>query len=500
MNDQTVTDVINWLRAELPLSAHLTSDSRQVEAGDVFIAYPGERYDGRQFIDAAKSSAAAAVLFDPVDGFVAPEDIRGLAVSDLKKKAGHIASAWYGDPSQRLFSIGVTGTSGKSTCALWLAQLFEALGHRAALIGTLGAGMLDSLKDTGHTTPDPVGLQRLLARLVRQGANVMAMEATSVGLVEGRVNGLHFDVVLFTNLSRDHLDYHGSMERYRDAKALLFGWPNLLAGVVNLDDAAAPSMRRAMAAGVEQITFSANGNQRADVYASRMEFLPHGMRLTIGGRFGATEVEAPVVGRFNVDNLLGVMAVALASGVDFDSLRQGVAQLRAAPGRLEPVHFGAEPIAAPLVLVDYAHKPDALEKVLEACRPMVAQRGGRLIAVFGCGGDRDRGKRPMMGEIASRLADHVVLTSDNPRSEVPETILEEIFAGVPPSLAIKVERLADRRVAIASTLRHAHPSDVIVIAGKGHEDYQEAKGIKSPFSDVAEARAALQRRAEVAAC
>ena len=369
------------------------------------------------------------------------------------------------------------------------------------MIGTLGAGLLGDLADTGHTTPDPVHVERLLAKLVRQGANVMAMEVTSVGLIEGRVNGLHFDVVLFTNLSRDHLDYHGSMDAYRDAKASLFGWPGLLAGVVNLDDAAAPAICLAMSADVKAITFSASGKPNADLYATGIEPLERSTRLSLAGRFGSGVIEAPIMGRYNVDNLLGVLAVALASGVGFEQIAASVDQIRAAPGRLEPVlGESSESIEGPLTLIDYAHKPDALEKVLEACRPLAVQRGGQLVAVFGCGGDRDRGKRPIMGEIGARLADQVVLTSDNPRSEVAELILEEIYSGVPVALRAKVTRLVDRRVAIEKTLRQATVKDVVLIAGKGHEEYQDVGGVKLPFSDMGEARRVLAARFGVRSC
>lgn len=501
MNNPQPLVVLEWLRAQVPLAAHLTSDSRKVASGDVFLAYPGEKFDGRAFIEQAIGSGAAAVLFDPADSFVPDPRVASFAVSQLKTLAGEIAAGWYGEPSKRLFSIAITGTSGKSTSALWLAQLFEALGHRSALIGTLGAGMLNALSDTGHTTPDPVDVERLLARLVKEGAEVLAMEVTSVGLVEGRVNGLHFDAALFTNLSRDHLDYHGTMEEYCAAKARLFSWPGLIAGVINLDDPASLAMRSAMFAEVQCITYSAAGQSDADLYATDIEFQEHGMQVKVAGRFGEHSIKAPVVGRYNVDNLLGVVAVGLAAGIEIGQLATALTCISAAPGRLEPVlPKEGDHQSGPLVLVDYAHKPDALEKVLEACRPMALQRQGKLIVLFGCGGDRDRGKRPIMGEIGARLADRLVLTSDNPRSESPALILDEIYAGVPELLKSKVEKMVDRRSAIESVVAHASRRDVVVIAGKGHESYQEIAGIKAPFSDVGEARLALSLRAEAAPC
>jgi UDP-N-acetylmuramoyl-L-alanyl-D-glutamate--2,6-diaminopimelate ligase len=502
MTDAGVAKVMSWLRDHVPLSTAMTSDSRKVERGDIFIAYPGRVSDGRRFIPAAIERGAAAILYDSRDDFAYAGQVPAMPVADLKHQAGHIASDWYGVPSAQMFSIAVTGTSGKSTSALWLAQALAALGHKPVLIGTLGAGFLGELTDTGHTTPDPVDVERLLARLHARGADVLAMEVTSVGLVEGRANGLAFDVALFTNLSHDHLDYHGSMESYRRAKAMLFSWPGLRAGVVNADDPAGADMLAALSEGVTRLTFSASGNPDTDLFARDIVARNTGMDITLDGRFGKRSFSCSVLGRYNADNLLGVLCVLLAAGVEMDLALEALASITPAPGRLEPVvgHEGDASVLEPLVLVDYAHKPDALEKVLLALRPTANTRGGKLIALFGCGGDRDRAKRPVMGEIASRLADRVVVTSDNPRSESPDAIVDEIVAGVTRAPEAGLIRITDRRMAICRTIGDADVSDVVLIAGKGHETYQEIAGVKSEFSDLLVAREALLARSAVAPC
>jgi len=499
---EALSDIVTWLRNRVPLSAGMTSDSRKVGRGDIFVAYPGQTSDGREFIAAAIKQGAQAILYDARDDFAYTGERPALAVADLKQLAGAIAALWYGSPSAQMFSIAVTGTSGKSTCALWLAQSLASLGHKPALVGTLGAGFLDALLDTGHTTPDPVALQALLARLRDRGADVLSIEVTSIAITEGRANGLTFDVALFTNLSRDHLDYHGSMDAYANAKASLFKWPGLGAGVINIDDAAAARMKGAMHAEASCLTFSASGNSQADIFAAAIESRASGMDLTIDGRFGRHSFATRVIGRYNADNLLGVLCVLLAAGVEIDAAIQSLQAITPAPGRLEPVNSASPDGSSdePLVLVDYAHKPDALEKVLLALRSTADSRGGKLIALFGCGGDRDRGKRPLMGEIAARLADRVIVTSDNPRSESPEAIVEEIVAGVTREPRSGLYRITDRRVAIARAIGDAEPSDIVLIAGKGHETYQEIAGIKSEFSDRLVAREALRARTQVASC
>lgn len=480
---------IEWLRVTVSEGAQLTTDSRQIRTGDVFLAYPGRTVDGRRYIPDAIARGAAAVIWDPQGEFVwnGAWDCPNRTEIDLKLRCGALAADWYGEPSRHLHSVGITGTSGKSSCALWIADAFSHIGRRAAVIGTLGVGFAHRLLDTGLTTPDPVATQRLLAQLVRERADVLAMEVSSIGLDEGRVAGMHYDTALFTNLSRDHLDYHGSEEAYERAKARLFAWPGLKHAVINMDDPAGARMADvARRSGAAVMGYCVEENRTASLTARALELGADGTRFVIEGSFGRHEFATPLLGLHNVSNLLGVLGVLLCAGVEAPAAFRALATLRPAPGRLERVQREK----GPLVLVDYAHKPDALDKVLTACRPLAASRGGRLVVLFGCGGDRDRGKRPIMGSIAAHLADRVVVTSDNPRSEDPKRIIEEILAGVREGRdRVGVE--PDRALAIRAAIRTAEAQDVIIVAGKGHERYQEVQGIKTPFSDTEVARAAL---------
>ncbi len=494
INSSRYQAACDWLKANVAPSAQLTCDSRTIANGDVFMAYAGARADARHFIPKVIAQKAGAVMWDLApEPFVWSQDwqVPNYAQSGLKQACGHIAADWYGHPSHQLWSVGITGTSGKSSCALWIAQAFSNLGKRCAVVGTLGIGFVDKLTDTGLTTPDPVWLQRSLRQLVNDGAQALAMEVSSIGLQEGRTNGMKFDVALFTNLSRDHLDYHGDMPTYEAAKAQLFAWDGLRHAVINLDDAAGPRMAAiARANGVEVLGFGTQA-QEALLRASDLTYSADGMRFNLHGPFGSRAFATTLIGHYNVSNLLGVLGVLLVSGVSIDDALKALQQLKPAAGRLERVAATSDK-TVPLVLVDYAHKPDALEKALAACRPLAQARNGKLIVVFGCGGDRDTGKRPLMGAIAERLADQVVLTSDNPRSETPSAIIDAIVAGIhqPQQVAIEV----DRRLAIHNTLREADVHDVILIAGKGHESYQEIAGVKYPFADVAVAQAALAER------
>ncbi len=481
---------LDRLRALVPMTAELTSDSRRLNQGDVFLAYPGARSDGRNFIGDVLARGAAAVLFENGDGFDAYDQAQRLiGVSALKAYAGEIAAAWYRDPGTALLSVGVTGTSGKTSSTLWICQALAALGRRPVFIGTLGIGFLSELSETGLTTPDPVELHRSLRHLADGGADALAMEVSSIGLVEGRARGMHFDIALFTNLSHDHLDYHGSMQEYEKAKAELFAWPGLQYAVANLDDPAGARMLDVARESGAKVFGFALGPQPADLSGSITQISGDGMRLEVRGEFGQRVVDTSLVGAYNASNLLGVLAVLLCAGFEVDAAIKVLSLLRPAPGRLERVAARS----GPMTLIDYAHKPDALEKVLLACQPLAASRQGRLWVVFGCGGDRDAVKRPMMGAIAARLADQVILTSDNPRSENPEAIIASIARGIPDTKT-EVKRITDRREAIAFAVGAAQEHDVILIAGKGHEDYQEVMGVKSTFSDRSEAVRALKAR------
>ncbi|QUP52774.1 UDP-N-acetylmuramoyl-L-alanyl-D-glutamate--2,6-diaminopimelate ligase [Ralstonia syzygii] len=492
--------VLDWLRAHVPAGADLTSDTRKLKAGDVFVAYVlgnvRQHGDGRPHIPQAIEAGASAVLAE-AHGYVVPADapLRILPVDDLAELAGPLAAQWYAVPGpDALRVIGVTGTNGKTSCSQWIAQALSRQGERCAVVGTLGTGFVDALVATGFTTPDAIQLQHSLAELHRAGARAVAMEVSSHGLEQGRADGTRFDIALFTNLTQDHLDYHGTMAEYELAKARLFGWPGLRAAVINRDDAAGVRLLTGLRAGIEAIEYGIDGEAAAQrgaghwLRATNVRAHRTGTTFDIDGSFGRATVHSPMVGLFNVSNQLGVLGVLLMAGVPWQDAIARLEKLLPVSGRME--RFGGED--GPLVVVDYAHTPDALEQTLRALAPITEARGGRLWAVFGCGGDRDPGKRPQMGAIAERLAQHVVLTSDNPRSEDPQQILDMIADGMEdPYAATQIE---DRAAAILHAVRHADAHDVIVVAGKGHESTQEIAGRKRPFSDQEHVRLALAAR------
>ena len=509
---RTVHPAARWLETVVAPAAELTSDSRAVERGDVFFAIKGAQYDGRRFIGEAIARGAAAIVYDATAfAWQAEWQVPNRPERELKRSAGTIAADWYRRPADRLLTVGVTGTSGKTSTALWLAQALTALGRKTVMVGTLGIGFPHELVDSGMTTPDAVMLQRRLRRLVDDGATALAIEVSSIGLIEGRVADMLFDVAVFTNLTRDHLDYHGTMAVYEAAKRGLFEWPGLEQAVVNADDPAGERFAAvARARGVEVVRTSASGSAPADLRARKISVRADGLAFELFGAFGVRQVTTGFIGDFNVANLLCVVGVLLATGTAIDAALAALKVLQPVPGRLERVEVAPAErpggIAAPMVLVDYAHKPDALEKALNACRPIVDARGGELIVIFGCGGDRDAGKRAIMGEIAARLADRVVVTSDNPRTEQPSLIIDQIVAGIGnlgfnplssgytgPSLDERVRIEPDRRTAIYEAIALAQSEDVVVIAGKGHERYQEIGGVRHPFSDVDVAIEALRR-------
>jgi len=498
-------ELARWLRATLPAGASLVADSRRVARGDAFLAYPGEHADGRRFVAQALAQGAAALL---VEAGVEPvaTTVPQRAVHGLKRLAGPIADAFHGAPTACIQVVAVTGTNGKTSCTQWIAQGLQALGRGAAVIGTLGAGRPDALADAGLTTPDALSLQALFARFAAQGVDVAAIEASSIGLHQHRLDGTRIAVAVFTNLTRDHLDYHGTMQAYAQAKAALFGWPGLRAAVVNLDDPAHAPMLEGVAPGVQRIGYrigepvgSAGGSPACHLaggvertlLAVAIEPVARGMRIVLDGDWGRASFETPLLGRFNVSNLLAVAAAWLALGVPFEAAVRQLARLRPVPGRLQTVAPEGADADTPLAVVDYAHTPDALANALAALRPVVQARGGRLWCVFGAGGDRDPGKRPLMGAVAQQLADRIVLTSDNPRGEPPQAILDAIGAGLSSPAALCE---TDRARAIADTLARAEPADVVLIAGKGHEPYQEIAGVRHPFLDADHAARALARR------
>jgi UDP-N-acetylmuramoyl-L-alanyl-D-glutamate--2,6-diaminopimelate ligase len=497
--------IADAIRKQAP-GARLTSDSRRVEPGDVFFAFA----EGRAFIDSALANGAALVVFDPA-GYTWPEQLAvpGFAVPDLRQYAGPIAHAFYAQPDSALFTVGVTGTNGKTSSAVWLGQALARGGDLAAVIGTLGVGVFRARGEvdydvTGYTTPDAVLLARTLAGLREKGAKSLAIEVSSIGLDQHRVAGMHFDVAVFTNLTRDHLDYHGDMAAYEAAKVRLFDWPGLRTAVVNLDDPAGLRLiahlktRPALAGTIPLIGYTlrdaASQPDIEDVLMLRASQLRStragGTEFHLDCPLGVALVKTQLVGAFNISNALGVMGALLAKGTGLRGAIEAVEALTPAPGRMQQV--GGQD--APLIVIDYAHTPDALEKTLAALRAVASDRGGQLWCVFGCGGDRDPGKRPQMGKIA-QAADQVIVTSDNPRSEDPHSIIEQIVAGMDlNNPASRVQTQDDRAAAILSAIKHAAKTDVILLAGKGHEPYQEIKGKKLSFSDTDHAQLALSAR------
>ncbi|WP_374265833.1 UDP-N-acetylmuramoyl-L-alanyl-D-glutamate--2,6-diaminopimelate ligase [Zoogloea sp.] len=472
--------------------SRLRLDSRQVCAGDVFLACPGHRSDGRRFIVDAIHAGAAAVLWER-DGFSWDPALQvpNVAVDGLSALAGYLANEVYGRPSEALWLVGVTGTNGKTSVTQWLSRAFAALGRKCGVIGTLGIGFPGALTASINTTPDSLTLHATLADFRAAKADAAAMEVSSIGLDQQRLNGLHFDVAVLTNLTRDHLDYHGSMENYGAAKARLFDMPGLKAVVLNLDDRFGMEQARRLAGhGLQVIgyTLVASNVDAAPVnrviVAERLTTTAAGLRFTARCGNESADMCPNLVGQFNVSNLLAVIGTLMASGFSLEEAATVAEDLTPPVGRMQTLGG----IGDPLVVVDYAHSPDALEQVLTAVRATVKARNGRLTCVFGCGGDRDPGKRPLMGEVASRLADTVVLTSDNPRGEDPQAILRDIAAGA----RADVMTIPDRAEAIRSAILAAAPDDVIVIAGKGHEPYQEINGVRHPFSDVDQTRDALE--------
>ncbi len=486
----TPTQAADWLR--LRILGTLRADSRLVQAGDGFLAWPGTATDARRLVPAVLQAGAAACLMER-DG----AEQLGLDLDDprlglykgLRADAAPLASAFFGEPSTRLDVLAVTGTNGKTSTAWWLAQALGLLSQRCALVGTLGIGEPGAMVANGLTTPDPVLLQSELQRLANLGFVACALEASSIGLQEKRLDGTRIRCAIFTNFTQDHLDYHGDMAAYWQAKARLFDWPQLQAAVIHTDDAQGARLATELAgrSGLDCWTTSCTG--RARLQARDIRHAAHGLDFEVLEAGGAVHtVHAPVVGHYNVANVLGVIAALRTRGVPLADAARVCAQISPVPGRMDSLGGTGQP----LVVVDYAHTPDALDKVLAALRPVAQSRGGQLWCVVGCGGDRDASKRPLMAAAAEQGADQLVLTSDNPRSEEPAHILKAMAAGL--ERPAQAQLLADRAQAIAQTLRQAGHADVVLLAGKGHEAFQETQGVRLAFSDRAHALAGLQAR------
>ncbi|HEY1044421.1 MAG TPA: UDP-N-acetylmuramoyl-L-alanyl-D-glutamate--2,6-diaminopimelate ligase [Telluria sp.] len=506
MPELTNEMICDWIAANAP-QGKLASDSRRVGAGDVFFACPGETGDGRAYIGAAIEAGAAACVFEADDfEWNAAWAIPHLPVKGLRFQVGPIAHQCLGMPDKEMFTVGVTGTNGKTSCAVWLGQAFAKLGETAAVIGTLGVGLFRGRAEpqfdaTGYTTPDAVLLAQKLAQVRDEGAGALAIEVSSIGLEQGRTLGMHFDVAIFTNLTRDHLDYHGDMASYEDAKRKLFDWPGVKTAVINLDDPAGLRLldyvksKQGARPALVGYTLQDAATQPAIegisiLRATNLRSRHAGTDFHLDTPQGAATVKTQLVGHFNISNTLAVMGALFAKGCTLKSAVDAVESLVPAPGRMQQV--GGQD--TPMVVIDYAHTPDALEKTLQALHQVAQERGGALWCVFGCGGDRDPGKRPQMGRI-SQIAAHVLVTSDNPRSEDPHAIIGQIVAGMEQDHpASRYQAIEDRAAAILSAIRNAAKQDVILLAGKGHEPYQEIKGRKMPFSDADHAALALAAR------
>jgi UDP-N-acetylmuramoyl-L-alanyl-D-glutamate--2,6-diaminopimelate ligase len=537
----------------------LVSDSRAVQSGDTFVAYPGAQSDGRTFIAQAIERGANAVISE-AHGFKWNPvwNLPHLEVTELRHQVGLMADQVHGHPSQKLWMVGVTGTNGKTSISHWLSRTFSALGRKCAVLGTLGNGFADDLQATANTTPDALLVHGLLAEYEQRGAKAAVMEVSSHALTQGRVNGVHYDVALLTNLTRDHLDYHGDMQSYAAAKRRLFDWEHLKVAVLNLDDEFGAELAEELVLGgtspsthpnplpmpspqssggtTSQSTSPSNDNGQVAgypaggrggereagqagnpqsgcsqnqssipevigyglndeslklaerlgirmVYGNLSQMNAQGLTLQLHTSWGAAVLQSKLIGRFNASNLMGSLAVLLASEIDIDAAVRELGMQKAVAGRMQTL--GGKDV--PAVVVDYAHTPDALEKVLLTLREVTEPSGGKLICVFGCGGDRDRGKRPMMGTVASKFADVRIITSDNPRSEEPRAIIEAISQGMQGEYLV----IEDRAKAIAHAIGKAQPIDTVLLAGKGHEDYQEIKGVRYPFSDSEIAHRAL---------
>ena len=495
---QTPDQAAQWLRERV--TGSLCADSRKVGANDGFIAWPGAAHDARRFVSSALEQSASACLIEEAGADIFDwNDVphmrdRVASYSGLKSACGLIAASFYQHPSVEMDVIAITGTNGKTSCAWWLAHALQNLDKPTSMVGTLGLGRPDRLTSTGMTTPDPVLLQSHLREMASEGVTSCVMEASSIGIAEHRLDGVHLRLAMFTNFSQDHLDYHGDMAQYWQAKESLFDWPGLQAVVINVDDPKGVVLaNKLQQAGQVKVWTYATQEQdiKTDlqhIQAVKVEYANGGMRFdtTLGDR--SISLETTMVGNYNVSNLTGVITCLCALGHSFEDAAQACMHLPSVPGRMELFGTSGEP----LVVVDFAHTPDALEKALLALRPLAAVRGGDIVCVFGCGGDRDKAKRPLMATAAEMYAQHIVLTSDNPRSESPEAILRDMCAVLKSPQSARI--VIDRAQAIAEAIQHANQNDLVLIAGKGHETTQEILGVKYPFSDQLHAQQAIHNR------
>ncbi|MSR11785.1 MAG: UDP-N-acetylmuramoyl-L-alanyl-D-glutamate--2,6-diaminopimelate ligase [Gammaproteobacteria bacterium] len=469
-------------------------DSRLLRKGDMFIACFGRNHDARNYIGDAIGKGAVAVIVESGgnwQGVKIVDDVPIIAIDNLSSRISAIAARFYANPSEKLHVIGITGTNGKTSCSQFIAQALNMFGYQCGVMGTLGYGICGNLKETHLTTPDAVFTQMALAEMVRDKINPVVMEVSSVGLHQKRVQAVQFDTAIFTNLTRDHLDYHGSMEAYGENKKKLFNFEKLKTAIINLDDPFALSIINTVASSVEVVTYSIK-NSIATVYAERLQLTRHGFEARVVTPIGAANISGKLLGYFNFSNLLAVIAALItylsARGeLNLEELFGKLSQLQPVNGRMEIIG-GSETITA---VVDYAHTPDGLRSALVGLRDHFP---GNIWCVFGCGGNRDKGKRPMMGEIAENFADKLVIADDNPRNEEGDEIVQHILSGISAKSAVTIIR--DRARAIAYAIDHAANADVVLIAGKGHETYQDIGGNRLMFSDANQVRLALQKRNE----
>ena len=490
---RSLASVDNTIDIEQLMTTPITgvaTDSRLVKSGDLFLAYAGITVDSREFVDVVVRKGVAVVLVERSSQWSSIFYIDGIfaiPIDNLPQKMSLIASRFYGHPSHQARVIGVTGTNGKTSTSQFIAVINSLRKNKSAVIGTIGAGFIEegrhALVETGFTTPDAVSLQSMMAGLVKKGAQLIAMEVSSHSLDQYRADGVLFNTVVFTNLTHDHLDYHGDMTSYQSAKQRLFEFDSIKNKVINFDD----SFGRQLLATVAQdgISYSVE-DASANIFASRIRLTQKGISCHIRSPWGAGDVSIPLMGVFNLSNCLAALGALCSEGAKFDDITACFKRLSSVPGRMQMVNTG---VKEPLVIIDYAHTPDALEKMLKAVRQHCH---GELSCVFGCGGDRDKVKRAEMGRIASELAETIVVTSDNPRSEKPELIIKDILSGILTTNTLVIEE--DRAKAIFTAIQSADEKDIVILAGKGHEKYQEIDGEKIAFSDLKYARLALSER------
>lgn len=463
-----------------PENIALVADSRQVKTGAVFMAYRGEYADGRDYIQQAILQGASSIIYESSDDFSFNSDIPAIGIPNLREHAGEVAAYLLDNPSQKVRTIGVTGTNGKTSITQWLAQALDALGEKCALIGTVGNGFWESLQKTTHTTPEAVTVQNLFRQFVFQGACAVSMEVSSHGLDQFRVNGVMFRTAIFTNLTRDHLDYHGDMEHYAQTKKRLFYWHDLAHAIINIDDDFGRSLAEELRQKRPQLRVITYGfSADADVCIKNFQAAFSGNICTFQTLWGQITIQNRLLGRFNAQNLAACVAALAVNGFEINKIAQVLAHIQPAKGRMDCIFNDKKP----LIVIDYAHTPDALKNALITLQEMKSP-SSRLWCVFGCGGNRDQGKRPMMGTIAQEYADAVVVTSDNPRFEEPEAIIDDILVSIRQPEYVNT----NRSTAIEYAITHASADDIILIAGKGHEDYQEIQGIKHHFDDFEEAQ------------